>query len=60
MMQKVDNTYIMAPEFERLYEQILEIDNLAYFVPDPMASFVHVDINADPAPGAAFMGMLAQ
>ncbi len=60
MMQKVDNTYIMAPEFERLYEQILEIDNLALFVADPMASFVHADINADPAAGAAFMGMLAQ
>lgn len=60
MMQKIDNTYIMAPEFERLYEQILEIDNLALFIADPMASFVHADINADPAAGAAFMGMLAQ
>ena len=30
------------------------------FIADPMASFVHADINADPAAGAAFMGMLAQ
>ena len=60
MMQKIDNSYVMGAEFERLYEQILEIDNLALFIADPMASFVHADINADPAAGAAFMGMLAQ
>ena len=60
MMQKIDNSYVMGAEFERLYEQILEIDNLALFIADPMASFVHADINSDPAAGAAFMGMLAQ
>jgi len=60
MMQRIDNSYVMGSDFERLYEQILEIDNLALFIADPMASFVHADINADPAAGAAFMGMLAQ
>ena len=32
----------------------------ALIVIDPMASFVHADVNADPAAGAAFMGLLAQ
>ena len=60
MMQKIDNSYVMGEEFGRLYEQILQIDNLVLFSADPMASFVHADVNADPAAGAAFMGLLAQ
>ena len=60
IMVKVDNSYAMGDEFLRLYEQILQIENLALFVADPLASFVHADVNADPAAGAAFMGMLAQ
>ena len=60
IMVKVDNSYAMGEEFLRLYEQILQIENLALFVADPLASFVHADVNADPAAGAAFMGMLAQ
>ena len=39
---------------------MLEIEDLALIVIDPMASFVHADVNADPAAGAAFMGLLAQ
>jgi len=39
---------------------MLEIEDLALVVIDPMASFVHADVNADPAAGAAFMGLLAQ
>jgi 5S rRNA maturation endonuclease (ribonuclease M5) len=60
MMQKIDNTYVMGAEFERIYDQILDMDNLVLLIVDPMASFVHADINADPAAGAAFMGLLAQ
>ena len=60
MMQKVDNSYVMGDDFAELYEQILQIDDLALFCADPMASFVHADVNADPAAGAAFMGLLAQ
>jgi hypothetical protein len=59
-MMKVDNTYATSPEFEKIYEEMLEIEDLALVVIDPMASFVHADVNADPAAGAAFMGMLAQ
>ena len=60
IMQKIDNSYVMGEEFGRIYDQILEMENLALLVIDPMASFVHADVNADPAAGAAFMGMLAQ
>ena len=59
IMQKIDNSYVMGEEFGRIYDQILEMQNLALLVIDPMASFVHADVNADPAAGAAFMGMLA-
>ncbi len=60
VMQKFDNSYVMGDEFSRIYEQMLEMENLKLIVIDPMASFVHADVNADPAAGAAFMGMLAQ
>ena len=60
VMQKIDNSYEMGEEFARLYEQILQIKNLKLLVIDPLASFVHADVNADPAAGAALMGMLAQ
>ena len=60
IMMKADNTYVTSPEFEKIYEEMLEIEDLALVVIDPMASFVHADVNADPAAGAAFMGLLAQ
>ena len=60
IMMKSDNTYVTSPEFEKIYEEMLEIEDLALVVIDPMASFVHADVNADPAAGAAFMGLLAQ
>ena len=60
VMQKIDNSYHMGEEFSRIYEQMLEMTNLKLIVIDPLASFVHADVNADPAAGAAFMSMLAQ
>tara|TARA_R100001460_G_scaffold3951_2_gene11521 strand:- start:334 stop:2523 length:2190 start_codon:yes stop_codon:yes gene_type:complete len=60
IMMKVDNTYATSSEFEKIYEEMLEIEDLALVIVDPMASFVHADVNADPAAGAAFMGLLAQ
>ena len=60
VMQKIDNSYEMGAEFARVYEQMLEMTRLKLIVIDPLASFVHADVNADPAAGAAFMGMLAQ
>ena len=60
IMQKLDNTYLMGEEFSRIYDQMLEMETLKLIVIDPMASFVHADVNADPAAGAAFMSLLAQ
>ena len=60
IMQKFDNTYLIGEEFSRIYDQMLEMENLKLIVIDPLASFVHADVNADPAAGAAFMGLLAQ
>tara|TARA_R110000764_G_scaffold47149_3_gene105554 strand:- start:1810 stop:4014 length:2205 start_codon:yes stop_codon:yes gene_type:complete len=60
IMQKFDNTYLMGEEFSRIYDQMLEMEELKLIIIDPMASFVHADVNADPAAGAAFMGLLAQ
>ena len=60
IMQKFDNTYLMGEEFSRIYDQMLEMEALKLIIIDPMASFVHADVNADPAAGAAFMGLLAQ
>tara|TARA_R100001244_G_scaffold118427_1_gene88170 strand:+ start:1910 stop:4111 length:2202 start_codon:yes stop_codon:yes gene_type:complete len=60
IMQKFDNTYLMGDEFSRIYDQMLEMETLKLIVIDPMASFVHADVNADPAAGAAFMSLLAQ
>ena len=60
IMQKIDNTYQTGQQFEIIYEQMLQMENLKLIIIDPMASFVHADVNADPAAGAAFMGLLAQ
>ena len=60
IMHKFDNTYLMGEEFSRIYDQMLELENLKLIIIDPLASFVHADVNADPAAGAAFMGLLAQ
>tara|TARA_R100000951_G_scaffold16512_1_gene12994 strand:+ start:8620 stop:10848 length:2229 start_codon:yes stop_codon:yes gene_type:complete len=60
VMQRFDNTFEMGHEFARIYDQMLEMENLRLIVIDPLASFVHADVNADPAAGAAFMGLLAQ
>ena len=60
IMKKEDNSYVVDDEFTNIYEEILQMEDLALIVIDPMASFVHADVNADPAAGAAFMGLLAQ
>jgi len=50
----------MGEEFSRIYDQMLEMETLKLIIIDPMASFVHADVNSDPAAGAAFMSLLAQ
>jgi len=39
---------------------LLQIKDLKLIVFDPLASFVHADVNADPAAGAALMGLTAK
>jgi hypothetical protein len=48
-----------TPEWETLKAELRELPDLALIVLDPLASFVHADINADPAAGAYVTGQLA-
>ncbi len=52
--------YSETDEFKKIYEQILQLSNLKLIVFDPLASFVHADVNADPAAGAALTGLLSR
>ena len=47
-------------EWEEIIAQIKKIDDLVLVVIDPLASFVYVDINADPAAGAFVTGHFAR
>jgi len=60
ILQETHDGYRTSDEFDKLYEQILQMKNLKLIVFDPLASFVHADVNADPAAGAALTGLLAQ
>lgn len=52
--------YSETDEFKKIYEQLIQLENLKLIVFDPLASFVHADVNADPAAGAALTGLLAR
>lgn len=52
--------YSETDEFKKIYEQLIQMDNLKLIVFDPLASFVHADVNSDPAAGAALTGLLAR
>ncbi len=52
--------YSETDEFKKIYEQIIQLGNIKLIVFDPLASFVHADVNADPAAGAALTGLLAR
>ena len=60
MQQSKDKSYHTGEQFDKYYQQMLQIDNLKLIVFDPLASFVHADVNADPAAGAALMGLMAK
>ena len=60
IMQETHEGYRTSDEFDKLYEQIKQMNDLKLIVFDPLASFVHADVNADPAAGAALTGLLAQ
>ena len=60
ILQETHEGYRTSDEFDKLYEQIKQMSNIKLLVFDPLASFVHADVNADPAAGAALTGLLAQ
>ncbi len=60
IMSENHGEFSTSEEFEKIYEQILQMQNLKLIVFDPLASFVHADVNADPAAGAALTGLLAK
>ncbi len=49
----------VSPEFESVMKQLEEIKDLKLIVFDPLASFIHADINADPAVGDYLMCVLS-
>lgn len=49
---------VMTPQFEALREQLRAIPDLALVVLDPLQTFVHADINADPMFAAITMSAL--
>lgn len=49
----------ISPEFESITKQLNEIEDLKLIVFDPLASFVHADLNTDPAVGDYLMCLLS-
>jgi 5S rRNA maturation endonuclease (ribonuclease M5) len=60
ILQETRDGYSTSDEFDKLYEQMLQMKDLKLIIFDPLASFVHADVNADPAAGAALTGLLAR
>lgn len=46
-------------QFHHIKEQLLKIADLKLIVFDPLSSFIHADVNADPAAGSFSTGLLA-
>lgn len=49
----------VTDRFAMMRDWLLSLEDLRLVVIDPLAAFVHADINADPAAGAYVMGQLA-
>ncbi len=48
-----------TPHFQNLRDEIGRITDLKLIVLDPLSSFIHADVNADPAAGTFVTGLLA-
>ena len=48
-----------TPQFHDLRDQLARIADLKLVVFDPLSSFIHADVNADPAAGSFATGLLA-
>ena len=60
VLQSVHGELTTSAEFERIYEQILQINNLKLIIFDPLASFVHADVNSDPSLGVTLTGLMSK
>ncbi|MDX5496906.1 MAG: AAA family ATPase [Wolbachia endosymbiont of Nomada fabriciana] len=49
----------ISPEFESVMKQLRRIKDLKLIIFDPLASFIHADLNADPAVGDYLMCLLS-
>lgn len=49
----------ISPEFELVMKQLSRIKDLKLIIFDPLASFIHADLNADPAVGDYLMCLLS-
>ncbi len=49
----------ISPEFESIMRQLSRIKDLKLIIFDPLASFIHADLNADPAVGDYLMCLLS-
>lgn len=48
-----------TPQYHFIKDQLLKIPDLKLIVFDPLSSFIHADVNADPAAGSFSTGLLA-
>ena len=58
ILQETHDGYRTSDEFDKIYRQILQMKNLKLIVFDPLALFVHADVNSDPS-GVCLTGLLA-
>lgn len=49
-----------SPKWKALMRHLARIPDLRLVILDPLSSFAHVDVNADPVAGAFFCGLLAE
>ncbi|BET28326.1 hypothetical protein wCauATS_05280 [Wolbachia pipientis] len=49
----------ISPEFESVMKQLSKVKDLKLIIFDPLASFIHADLNADPAVGDYLMCLLS-
>lgn len=59
LIQSTKDGIEATPQYHLIKEQLLKINDLRLIVFDPLSSFIHADVNADPAAGSFSTGLLA-
>ncbi|MDA0782395.1 MAG: AAA family ATPase [Proteobacteria bacterium] len=49
----------ITKQYQEIYNQLVQIPDLKLVVFDPLSSFIHADVNSDPAAGSFATGILA-